>query len=87
MVSDLDAEKAEKVRRVITHSVSKRIAAATVVFSYSTHRLMMQQTAAEIQQAGGEAIVVAGDVTAADFPERTVKATVEKFGGIQIPGQ
>lgn len=42
------------------------------------------QTAAEIRQAGGEAIVVPGDVTAPDFPDRIVRATVDKFGGIDI---
>lgn len=42
------------------------------------------QTAAEIKQAGGEAIVVPGDVTAEDFPGRIVKETVKQFGGIDI---
>lgn len=31
----------------------------------------------EIKKAGGQAIVVQGDVTAADFPKKLVKATVE----------
>lgn len=42
------------------------------------------QTASAIREAGGEAIVMAGDVTASDFPERLVKAADQKFGAIDI---
>ena len=42
------------------------------------------QTAEAIVRAGGEALVVAGDVTAEDFPEKIVRATLEKFGCIDI---
>jgi 3-oxoacyl-[acyl-carrier protein] reductase len=37
-----------------------------------------------IQKAGGEAISVAGDITAKGFPEQLVKAAVDKFGGLDI---
>jgi 3-oxoacyl-[acyl-carrier protein] reductase len=43
-----------------------------------------QSTANEINEAGGRAIVCAGSVTDAEFPDRLVKATAEAFGGIDI---
>ncbi|KZS90243.1 short-chain dehydrogenase/reductase SDR [Sistotremastrum niveocremeum HHB9708] len=36
----------------------------------------------EIKAAGGEAIAVGGDVGAEDFPEKIVKATIDKYGKI-----
>jgi len=39
---------------------------------------------AEIEQVGGEAIAVPGDVTAPDFPEELLKAAVEAYGKINI---
>ncbi|KAF8306822.1 short-chain dehydrogenase/reductase SDR [Clavulina sp. PMI_390] len=36
----------------------------------------------EIVAAGGEALAVGGDVMAEDFPDKIVKATVEKYGKI-----
>jgi len=39
-----------------------------------------EKVAEEIRKAGGEAISVAGDVTDPAFPDRIVKATIEKFG-------
>jgi len=38
--------------------------------------------AKEITDAGGDAIAVGGDVSADDFPDRIVKATVDKYGKI-----
>ncbi|HXG93803.1 MAG TPA: SDR family oxidoreductase [Blastocatellia bacterium] len=43
-----------------------------------------QQTANEINDAGGRAIVCAGSVTDVEFPDRLVKTTAEAFGGIDI---
>src|SRR5262245_59034695 len=43
-----------------------------------------EATAKEISDAGGRAIVCAGSVTDAQFPERLVKATAAAFGGIDI---
>ncbi|MDQ2905489.1 MAG: SDR family oxidoreductase [Ktedonobacteraceae bacterium] len=43
-----------------------------------------EETAGAIRQAGGKAIVVAGDVTDAAFPAQLIKATLDAFGGIDI---
>ncbi len=42
------------------------------------------EVADEIKKAGGEAVVCAGNVTAADFGERFVKTAMDHFGGIDI---
>jgi 3-oxoacyl-[acyl-carrier protein] reductase len=36
----------------------------------------------EIKEAGGDAIAVAGDITADDFPANCVGATVKQYGKI-----
>ncbi|SGY34738.1 BQ5605_C002g01674 [Microbotryum silenes-dioicae] len=36
----------------------------------------------EIKKAGGEAIAVGGDVTAQDYPKKLIKATVDRYGGL-----
>ncbi|KAI1789172.1 short-chain dehydrogenase/reductase SDR [Ganoderma leucocontextum] len=36
----------------------------------------------EIKSAGGDALAVGGDVSADDFPEKVVNATIQKFGKI-----
>jgi len=43
-----------------------------------------QAVAQEITQAGGEAVICAGNVTAPDFGERFVKTAVDNFGGLDI---
>ncbi len=43
-----------------------------------------EQVAAEIEVAGGQALAFACNVTAADFGARIVKATLERFGAIDI---
>jgi 3-oxoacyl-[acyl-carrier protein] reductase len=43
-----------------------------------------EATASEINQAGGKAVVCAGSVTDAEFPDRLVKTAAEAFGGIDI---
>jgi 3-oxoacyl-[acyl-carrier protein] reductase len=43
-----------------------------------------EETAAAIRNAGGKAIVVAGDVTDPTFPAQLVKATLDAFGDIDI---
>ena len=43
-----------------------------------------EETAAAIRNAGGKAIVVAGDVTDPAFPAQLIKATLDTFGGIDI---
>ena len=43
-----------------------------------------EEIAGVIRQAGGKAIVVAGDVTNEAFPAQLMKATLDNFGGIDI---
>jgi 3-oxoacyl-[acyl-carrier protein] reductase len=43
-----------------------------------------QETADEINNSGGRAIVCAGSVTDAEFPDRLVKTAAQAFGGIDI---
>ncbi|KAK4051489.1 hypothetical protein OIO90_004703 [Microbotryomycetes sp. JL221] len=43
-----------------------------------------QHVVDEIKKNGGDAIVVAGDVTADDFPKKLVSETVAKYGKINI---
>ena len=43
-----------------------------------------EETATTIRNAGGKAIVVAGDVTDEAFPARLIKATLDNFGGFDI---
>jgi 3-oxoacyl-[acyl-carrier protein] reductase len=43
-----------------------------------------EETAAAIRNAGGKAIVIAGDVTDPAFPAQLVKGTLDGFGGIDI---
>ncbi|KAK4051484.1 hypothetical protein OIO90_004698 [Microbotryomycetes sp. JL221] len=43
-----------------------------------------QDTVNEIKKNGGDAIAVAGDVTAQDFPKKVVSETISKYGKINI---
>lgn len=43
-----------------------------------------EETAAAIQNAGGKAIVVSGDVTNPAFPKQLISATLDSFGGFDI---
>ena len=43
-----------------------------------------EETASAIRAAGGQAVVCAGSVTEASFPDRFVKAALDAFGGIDI---
>lgn len=43
-----------------------------------------EETAAAIRNAGGKAIVVAGDVTDPAFPDQLIKSTLDAFGAIDI---
>ncbi len=44
----------------------------------------LNEAAAGIQKSGGEVFPLAGDVTDPQFPDRLVKAALEKFGGLDI---
>ncbi|CAL5220703.1 g2759 [Coccomyxa viridis] len=77
---------------IITGSGQGLGAAAAKLFAQHGAKLVVtdldgskaEQVAQEIKSQGGEAIAVAGDVTAADFPQRCVEATVQRFGTIDI---
>lgn len=43
-----------------------------------------EEVVSEVKAAGGEAIGVPGDVTAADFPDKLMKATIDAYGKINI---
>src|SRR5437870_9182939 len=43
-----------------------------------------EETAEAIRQAGGKAVVVAGDVTDPAFPAQLLKATLDAFGTLDI---
>ena len=43
-----------------------------------------EETAGEIRSIGGEAIVCAGSVAAADFGDRFVKTAIDAYGGLDI---
>lgn len=43
-----------------------------------------EETAAAIKNAGGKAIVVAGDVTDVAFPKQIIQGTLDSFGAIDI---
>ena len=43
-----------------------------------------EETASAIKNAGGKAIVVAGDVTDPAFPAQLIKATLDTYSGIDI---
>ena len=43
-----------------------------------------EETASAIRAVGGQAVVCAGSVTEAGFPDRFVKAALDAFGGIDI---
>jgi 3-oxoacyl-[acyl-carrier protein] reductase len=44
----------------------------------------LNDAAAAIQKSGGEVLPFAGDVTDPQFPDKLIKATLEKFGGLDI---
>jgi 3-oxoacyl-[acyl-carrier protein] reductase len=43
-----------------------------------------EETASAIREAGGKAIVIAGDVTDPAFPAALIKGTLDAFGGLDI---
>ncbi|MCK9911932.1 SDR family oxidoreductase, partial [Microbacteriaceae bacterium K1510] len=42
------------------------------------------ETVAAIKEKGGQAIAVAGNVTATDFPQRIIGETIQTFGKLDI---
>jgi len=45
---------------------------------------VLERTAGEIRHAGGDVLAIPADVTRADDVEAVVKATTERFGGVDI---
>src|SRR5256885_8342732 len=45
---------------------------------------VLERTAGEIRQAGGDVLAIPADVTRAEDVEAVVKATTERFGGVDI---
>ena len=45
---------------------------------------MADETAQAIQSQGGQAVAVAGDVTAAGFPEQLMQTAVDRFGRLNV---
>ncbi|MCX2833493.1 3-oxoacyl-ACP reductase family protein [Microbulbifer thermotolerans] len=68
--------------RDIGKAVSLKLAAegAKVVINYRSNSASAEETLREIQQAGGEAIIVQGDMTLQDDVARLVQKTVETYG-------
>lgn len=59
-------------------------AGASVVINYRSHHERAQKVVAECQEAGGQAIAVAGDVADQSAVEGAVAAAVEHFGKLTI---
>ncbi|MGD9934581.1 MAG: 3-oxoacyl-[acyl-carrier-protein] reductase [Dehalococcoidia bacterium] len=57
---------------------------ARVAVNYVASADAAEAVVAEITSAGGEAVLVQGDVAVADDATRIVKATVDAFGGLDI---
>ncbi len=45
---------------------------------------MAEETAQAIQSQGGQAVAIAGDVTAAGFPEQLMQTAVDRFGRLNV---
>ncbi len=45
---------------------------------------MSEETVHAIQARGGQAVALAGDVTAADFPEKLMQEAVDRFGRLNV---
>ncbi|HEY0181939.1 MAG TPA: glucose 1-dehydrogenase [Rhodopila sp.] len=59
-------------------------AGANVAINYLDGEAAAEEVAASVRAAGGEAIVLAGDIAAAETPAALVDATVAAFGRIDI---
>jgi len=71
--------------RGIGREVARQLAAAGAsVMLSDLDRDVLMETGALIDVAGGTAKALAGDLTAADFPDKLVKATVDGFGSLDI---
>lgn len=57
---------------------------ARVAVHGHANRARAEQVAADIRAAGGEAVVLTGDVTEAGVVERLIEQTVSAFGGLDV---
>jgi 3-oxoacyl-[acyl-carrier protein] reductase len=71
--------------RGIGRAVALQLAAAGAeVMLTDLDRDVVMETGSLIDAAGGSAKTLAGDLTAADFPDKLMKATVDSLGGLDI---
>ena len=71
--------------RGIGRAIAEKLAAAgAAVMINDLDSGPASETEAAIRQSGGRAAQFAGDVTAPDFPQKLVDATLQSFGGLDI---
>jgi len=71
--------------RGIGRAIAGRLAAAgAAVMINDLDAAPASETEAAVRQAGGRAAQLAGDVTAPDFPQKLVDATLAAFGGLDM---
>src|ERR1044071_3684323 len=71
--------------RGIGREIARQLAAAGAsVMLNDLDREPLIETGVAIDQSGGAVKALPGDITAADFPEKLVAATVSGFGSIDI---
>lgn len=71
--------------RGIGREVARQLAAAgAAVMLTDLDRDVLMETGTLIDEAGGNAKALAGDVTASGFPDKAVQAAVDGFGGLDI---
>lgn len=71
--------------RGIGRAVARQLAAAgAAVMISDLDRNVLFETGSLIDAAGGAAKALPGDLTAAEFPDKLVKATMAGFGGLDI---
>ncbi len=58
---------------------------ARVAVNYNTNPALAEEVVAAITAAGGEAAAIGGDVSAPGQASNLVKATLRRFGGLDIP--
>lgn len=71
--------------RGVGAALAKRLATAgAAVVVADLDAAPAQQISTEIEQAGGRACALAGDVTAEDFGERAIQCMLDTYGGVDI---
>jgi 3-oxoacyl-[acyl-carrier protein] reductase len=70
------------IGRAITLALSQK--KFKVVVTYVTQRDRCEQTAAEVDKLGGEALVIQADVTKRESVRQLISAAMEKFGTVDV---